>query len=337
MKMAKTVGVILLGLLVLAAVGVTTLALYHRHQLRREAEEYPPPGRMVEVNGRELHVYAEGQGDTTLVFMAGHGTSSPTLDFKPLWQRMADQHRIVVIEKAGYGWSEGSGGPRDLDTMLDETRKALKLAGEEGPYVLVPHSMSGLEAIYWAQKHPEEVEAIIGLDPLTPTAAEVLPDPSRIQLYSTYLVSRIGLSRFMSDEDRETLFPLMASEELTREERQQYLAVFYRSAVTKPMLGEVRYLKQNAQTVAELEPPTSIPMYFFISADQDSEVSGWKDASTGYLSGLDRGKHLLLDTGHYVHYEKADVIAEESKTFLRGDNSSTDAAHAVFQPCRSTK
>jgi len=36
--------------------------------------------------------------------------------------------------------------------MLEETRRALELSGEKGPYVLLPHSMSGLEAIYWAQK-----------------------------------------------------------------------------------------------------------------------------------------------------------------------------------------
>ena len=36
--------------------------------------------------------------------------------------------------------------------------------GFEGPYVLCPHSMSGLEAVLWAQKYPDKVEAIVGLD-----------------------------------------------------------------------------------------------------------------------------------------------------------------------------
>lgn len=34
--------------------------------------------------------------------------------------------------------------------------------------MLCPHSMSGLEALYWAQKYPEEVEAIVGLDMAVP-------------------------------------------------------------------------------------------------------------------------------------------------------------------------
>lgn len=314
--MAKIVGMVFLGLSILLAIGLTALGLHHRSQLRKEAKEYPPPGRMVEVNNRELHVFAEGEGAKTLVFMAGHGTSSPTLDFKPLWKRMSDEYRIAVIERAGYGWSEDSGSPRDIDTILEETRRALELAGEESPYVLVPHSMSGLEAIYWAQKYPEEIEAIIGLDPLTPNAARVLPDPSGAQLYATYFVSRIGLSRFMPDEDFEALFPPMTSGDLNEDERNQYRAVFYRSAVTKPMLEEIRYLKDNARTVAELEPPRGIPMCFFISDDQENTAPGWREALTGYLSTMDKGEYLDLDAVHYVHYEKADMIAEKSKAFL---------------------
>jgi len=87
-----------------------------------------------------------------------------------------DRYRIAVVEKSGYGWSERCNSPRDIGTMLEETRKALDLSGENGPYVLFPHSMSGLEAIYWAQKYPDEVIAIIEMDPTTPGSIEVLPD-----------------------------------------------------------------------------------------------------------------------------------------------------------------
>jgi len=58
---------------------------------------------------------------------------------------------------------------------LEETRACLKLAGVDGPYLLVPHSLSGLEALYWAQKYPHEVKAIIGLDPRIPTFEKMPP------------------------------------------------------------------------------------------------------------------------------------------------------------------
>ncbi len=38
----------------------------------------------------------------------------------------------------------------------------------KGPYLLIPHSMSGLEAIYWAQNFPNEVSGIVSIDMAVP-------------------------------------------------------------------------------------------------------------------------------------------------------------------------
>ena len=60
------------------------------------------------------------------------------------------------------------GSKRDVKTMVDEDREALKKAGKNGPYILMPHSMSALEAIYWSCTYPDEVKAILGLDMAVP-------------------------------------------------------------------------------------------------------------------------------------------------------------------------
>lgn len=316
MRILKVLGVFVLVVFAVVAILLTTLTINHTRQLRREAEEFPPPGSMVKVNGIKLHVYTEGDADIALVFLAGHGTSNPTLDFKPLWMRLVDEYRIAVVERPGYGWSETSKSPRDLDTVLEETRMALALSGETGPYVLVPHSMSGLEAIYWAQKYPDEVRAIIGLDPCTPEAIDVLPEPNKVQLYAMYLISRAGVSRYMPDSDIGKILPLIDSEDLAEEDKRGYLAIFYRSAFSADMLREVGYLKANAETVTQNAAPSSTPMYFFISEGQEASIAGWQEALSGYLSKMTTGKHMQLATGHYVHYEKADAIAAEAKEFL---------------------
>ncbi len=310
----------ILGILILilsASIAILAVSrVNHVKILRKEATEYPPPGNMIEVNGKKLHVYAEGHADTTLVFMAGHGTSNPTLDFKPLWTRMRDRYRVAVIERSGYGWSEPSHNSRDIDTILDETRSALELSGERGPYVLVPHSMSGLEAIRWVQKYPQEVKAIIGLDPCVPQTIDLIAKPRKMQMTLMYLVSRIGLSRFMPESEVGTNLPLMKSDELSGEDKDQYLAVFYRSAFTRDMLREIDHLRDNAKRVADNEVPIATPMYFFISDAQEASAAGWKEALSDYLSNIAIGRYMQLATGHYVHYDKAGIIAEEAKAFL---------------------
>ncbi len=136
MKILKILGIVIIAILALVAIILIAFWINHNYQLRKEAKIFLPPGTMVEVNEKKLHVYVEGDGNTTLVFMAGHGTSYPTVDFKPLWVRMIDEYRIAVVEKSGYGWSDPSNSPRDIDTMLEETRESLQLSGETGPYIL---------------------------------------------------------------------------------------------------------------------------------------------------------------------------------------------------------
>ncbi|HSM25021.1 MAG TPA: alpha/beta hydrolase [Anaerolineaceae bacterium] len=317
LKILKILGIILIIILVIAVIIVVVLLINHNYQLKEEAKNYHPAGDVVEVNGKNLHVYTEGDGELTLVFMAGHGTSYPTLDFKPIWMRMVDEYRIAVVEKSGYGWSETSNSPRDIDTMLEETRMALELSGEKAPYILFPHSMSGLEAIYWAQKYPEEVKAIIGLDPLTPETVELLPEIQKIQLNLMYFISRIGLPRFIPESELGVNLPLMNSNDLSEEDKKQLLAIFYKSSVTKDMLNEVDYLKDNAETIGKNEVPINTPMYFFISDAQEAIARGWTESLTDYLSKITTRKYMLLSSGHYVHYDKAEIIAEEAKAFLK--------------------
>jgi len=308
-------GSLLLVLLVFSTIN-------HIYQLKSEAKKYPPPGKLVQVNNNRMHVYSEGQGETTLVFMAGHGTSSPTIDFKPLWKKMSDQYKIAVVEKAGYGWSEKSSSPRDIDTMLEETRKALKLSEKNGPYVLVPHSMSGLEAIYWSQKYPEEVKAIIGLDPGIPEVYENTSDPlfQKGKLNFMSFILRIGVSRFMDRTTLEKNLPLINSEELTKEDKDKMRALFHRSSITKNMLNEVDYIQENAEKIKDKGIPVNTPMYFFVSDGSEVSFPKWEEKLTNYVSNINIGRIKYLNSGHYVHHEKADLIANETKMFLKEIN-----------------
>lgn len=56
---------------------------------------------MVEVKGHDLHVYTEGEGDITIVFLSGAGTSARVLDVKPLWSKLSTKYRIAVVERLG--------------------------------------------------------------------------------------------------------------------------------------------------------------------------------------------------------------------------------------------
>ena len=72
---------------------------YHRICLTNEQKLLDnPSGRLLQVDGKKMNVYVSGQGDKTLVFLAGGGTTSPILDFKTLYSKLEKDYRVVIVE-----------------------------------------------------------------------------------------------------------------------------------------------------------------------------------------------------------------------------------------------
>ena len=90
MKILKIFGTVVFSGVGFVVILLLLSTIYHTFKLKIESEEYPAPGKLVQINNNNMHVYTYGQGDITLVFMSGSGTSNPTIDFKPLCMRLTD-------------------------------------------------------------------------------------------------------------------------------------------------------------------------------------------------------------------------------------------------------
>lgn len=303
--------------LIVAVIVLFIIVSFIRHKICsfRERKLLTPLGKIVEVNGHNMSVYTEGEGDKTLVFLSGGGTCSPILDFKSLYSLLSNEYKIAVVEKFGYGFSDVVDEQRDIDTMLSETRMALEKAGIEGPYVLCPHSMSGLEALYWAQKYPEEVEAIIGLDMAVPAYY----DEMRISIPITKLGqygAALGITRWipgLAESDA------IKAGTLSEEEKEIYRAVFYQRTATITMIDEVKAVKDNAKTVKENGVP-QIPVLLFISNGSGGTgftEETWRRIPKEYIAGCDNASYIELDCPHYVHDYEYEKISEEIRNLLK--------------------
>lgn len=301
---------------VLAAIVLLLLIIYANHQihLKEEAELCTPLGQMVEVDGHDMSIYVEGTGDTTLVFMSGGGTCSPILDFKSLYSLLSGTYQIAVIEKFGYGFSDVVDKSRNIDSILEDTRTALAAAGLTAPYVLCPHSMSGLEALYWAQKYPDEVSAIIGLDMAVPEYYDSMNINIPLLRVAGW-AANIGVTRFipgLSDSDA------VKYGTLADDEKEIYRAVFYRRTATVTMINETEWVKENAEKVSSMDVP-QVPMLLFISDGSGGtgfDKETWRKIPREYLSQVDNGEYVELNCPHYVHDYEYKAIGERIITFL---------------------
>lgn len=134
----------------------------------------PPAGRRVEVDGRRLWIHRSGVGGPAVVFLPGAGAIG--LDYLLAHERIAEFTTSVVYDRAGTGWSEDAVLPRSLAEVTDELRALLRAVDVPPPYVLVGHSLGGAYTQRYAQRFPDEVAALLQLEPLHPDHDDHMPE-----------------------------------------------------------------------------------------------------------------------------------------------------------------
>ena len=308
-RVVKVIFIVIVAVLMLLLI----ICINHQIHLKMEKELRLPLGQMVEVDGNNMSIYVEGTGDITLVFMSGGGTCSPILDFKSLYSLLSNKYRIVVVEKFGYGFSDVVDKKRGIESILADTRAVLKAAGIEAPYILCPHSMSGIEALYWAQQYPEEVLAIIGLDMAVPKSYQDY-NFNMTMLKLSQFASAIGITRLLpsvSDSDA------IINGTLSNKEKEIYRAVFYNRTATITMLNEVKSIKENASKV-EADNTPQIPMLLFVSNGDGTgwDKETWRSYQREYIANIENSKMIELDCPHYVHDYEYKAISESIIAFL---------------------
>jgi pimeloyl-ACP methyl ester carboxylesterase len=158
----KRLFIVLLVLLVAGIVGGT---IYESKQETKDAAAWPPPGKLVDVGGRKVHVQCAGAGSPTVVLASsGHRAST---EWEKLLPELGKTHRACAYDRAGMGWSDPIDGSRSAAELVDELRAAVAAAGEKPPYVLVGHSGGGALVRAYQAAHPDEVVGLVLVDSKT--------------------------------------------------------------------------------------------------------------------------------------------------------------------------
>lgn len=120
---------------------------------------YAPPGRLVDIGGRKLHLFTTGSRGPTVVVEAGSGDFS--FDWTMVQGPVSEFARITTYDRAGYAWSDPGPTPRTFRQIALELHTALRRAHVPGPYVLVGHSYGGFLVRAFAKYYPLEVVGMV--------------------------------------------------------------------------------------------------------------------------------------------------------------------------------
>ena len=167
-KALKIVGRIFLIMLVVLLLFVLGTFILHRVktdqalELLKEKGYYNP----VSVGEYSLNVakFGNENGAHTIVGLAGLGMGDYAVAARQMTVYLEENNQVVFVDRAGYGFSGDTDHDMTLEYIVEDYRKALKNAGVEAPYILMPHSIGGAYANYWVSEYPEEIEAVVFVD-----------------------------------------------------------------------------------------------------------------------------------------------------------------------------
>ena len=272
-----------------------------------EKATYKAPGELVEVDGKKMHVYSKGEGDHTILLMPGLGTAAPVLDFEPLVDELAKTNKIVVVEPFGYGWSDTTEEERSVENIVEELRTALKKSGNEGPYVLMPHSISGIYSMYYANTYPDEVEAVIGIDPTLPQMLDYFGETApKMPDYLRYLAPS-GIARLALAVTPEDFLPITDEETYSAENLKVTKAISVWNGYNNNVVAEANEIGANIIKTKELNFASDLPV-LIVTPEEDNE--------TFYQSQLTQGKVVSLEGHHYLHWSQSKEMARKLNQFL---------------------
>lgn len=275
-----------------------------------EKATYEPPGDLIEVDGKKMHVYSKGQGNHTILLMPGLGTAAPVLDFEPLVDKLAVTNKVVVVEPFGYGWSDLTEKERSVENIVEELRTALKNSENEGPYVLMPHSISGIYSMYFANAYPEEVEAVIGIDLTLPQMLDYYGETApTMPSYLSYLapagVARIALSVMPKD-----FLPIAEKGTYSDENLKMTKAISTWNGYNRNVVSEANEIQENIEKTEVMNFPEELPIMIF--TPEDHKVTFYETQ----LTDASDSKVVLLEGHHYLHWSRFEEMSEAVNEFL---------------------
>ncbi|WP_223442619.1 alpha/beta fold hydrolase [Metabacillus dongyingensis] len=297
--------------------------IFHNVMTIYEQKKYQALGKLVEVGGNNMHVYTKGDGRNTILLLNGLGTAAPVMDFEPLINEMAKYNKIVVVEPFGYGWSDLTNKERTVENIVEEVRTALKKSNIEGPYILMPHSVSGIYSMYYANKYPDEIKAIIGIDFTLPKALEYFAESAPTLPKYMSFAAPTGIVRFALTITSDEFLPIANEGSYSNENLKMTKIISAWKGYNRNVVDEGNEINNNIEKTKDMSFPAHLPVMIF-TADKNEGNKEGRSNKTFYQSQLRNvaiNKLVILEGHHYLHWTRykkiSDYVNEFTDTFVK--------------------
>lgn len=328
----------LLAALVLTA---TIGACYQIAGMLLDRQQYPPPGRMVDVGGHRLHVYCMGSGSPTVILeAAAPGWSTYWSTVQP---EVARHTRVCAYDRAGLGWSERGPLPRTGQRMAKELHRLLERAGIPGPYVLVGHSLGGLLVRLYQHEHPQEIVGMILVDAgheleLHRPEFRTFVNNGKAQLPLIRAMTTLGIPRLAAAFDHLPSFLVAQEEKVPDPIRPMLRAGWLRTSYATTLGDEADALSDTLYQVQRIGTLNDLPLVVITARgprwwpDMPTEMNPekfnkmWLDLQLDLTRLSSNSRQVFADqSSHFVQFDQPTFVSE---TIRRMVIDTRTASHA---------
>jgi pimeloyl-ACP methyl ester carboxylesterase len=306
--------------------------LYQRQGSRADRLNYPAPGRLVDVGGRQMHLIDSGAGSPVVVLESGIAASC--LNWTNIHAQVARFTRVCSYDRASLGWSDTACTARVTSNLIDELHGLLKAANISGPYVLVGHSYGGMLVRAYAATYPDTVAGLVLVDPLPPNEwlnpsaeqTKILRWGTRLSRRGAFL-ARLGIvrlsltalaaggravpkfvARLSSGRAESTLSRLVG--EVQKMPAETWPMIRAHWCQPKGFLGMSDYFKSlpasSAEAVALMEPPPDIPLVVLSASTATPAQLAEREGMARHSS---LGRHVVAEkSGHWIHLDEPELV-----------------------------
>lgn len=320
---------ILLMFLLIVLAALAGLALVTQIGAALAERAHPAQGKMVEVAGATLHVVELGPQDAMPVVLL-HGASSNLEVMRPLADRLAQGHRVILVDRPGHGWSTranfSDSTPQPQARMISEALQKLGVPRA----IVVAHSWSGALALRIALDHSERVAGLVLLAPVA------YPWPGGVSRYNyavtapvigpllAYTVT-LPLGLMLADSGSRGVFAPQAMPESFVRDSATRLLLRPREFVANAwdLVSLRAAMAEQAPRYSDIAVPITI-----IAGDVDKTVSTHIHAQPLARAAKNAKLIVLNGVGHMIQYAAPDLVVAEIEAMADGLAGASETAAA---------
>ncbi len=285
------------GIVCLVVVVLVSGAIYQAVTGNPDPRQYAPPGRIVDIGGRSLHLYCVGQGSPTVILEAGLSLGMVT--WRNVQPELAKTTQVCSYDRAGYGWSDPGPLPRSSSHVSNDLHLMLERAEISGPLVLVGHSLGGLFLRHYAATYPGAVSGMVLVD----SSHEDQGSPPGLALVFAKLAQAVGLRRLVfrfGDDGLNAMYWSNKTNTATNEE--------FGAASTS--FDEVRAARLSLGTK---------PLIVITAGNDDTD--DWHRLQMDLLNRSSNSRRMVAErSGHVVQDDRPDIVIAAVREVVKAGN-----------------